>query len=267
MGLVDATGRVNFYDGQIRVVGPDGEASGKYAPQDYRDYIAERVEPWTYLKFPYLKKVGWKGFVDGKDSGVYEATPLSRLNAADGMATPLAQEEYERFYETLAPAGAGRAASAGPPPAGHALGPARRAALRRRAVGRAGHRPGDHVRQGPHRPDRDADRGRRLRRGAARHAHPPLLDRRARHPDEGQPGRRHDEQLRPDRMSVKKAARSLIHGGEVVSEGLLNRVEMAFRAYDPCFGCATHSLPGQMPLEVVIRDAAGGLVDVRRQFC
>jgi F420-non-reducing hydrogenase large subunit len=48
-----------------------------------------------------LKQVGWKGFVDGKDSGVYRATPLSRLNAADGMATPLAQEQYERMYKTL----------------------------------------------------------------------------------------------------------------------------------------------------------------------
>ena len=64
-------------------------------------YVAERVEPWSYLKFPYLKKVGWKGLVDGADSGVYKATPLSRLNAADGMATPLAQAEYEKFYETL----------------------------------------------------------------------------------------------------------------------------------------------------------------------
>ncbi len=71
----------------------------------------------------------------------------------------------------------------------------------------------------------------------------------------------------PIAMSVKRAARSLIHGGEVVGEGLLNRIEMAFRAYDPCFGCATHSLPGQMPLEVLIRDASGGVVDVRRQYC
>jgi hypothetical protein len=52
-------------------------------------------------------------------------------------------------------------------------------------------------------------------------------------------------------MSVKKAAQGLIQKGKV-SEGLLNMVEMAFRAYDPCFGCATHSLPGQMPLEVSI---------------
>ena len=59
----------------------------------------------------------------------------------------------------------------------------------------------------------------------------------------------------PISMSIKKAAQSLIKKGTVVNEGLLNMVEMAFRAYDPCFGCATHSLPGQMPLEVTIHDA------------
>ncbi len=60
----------------------------------------------------------------------------------------------------------------------------------------------------------------------------------------------------PISMSVKKAAQHLIRHGEV-SEGLLNMVEMAFRAYDPCFGCATHSLPGQMPLEIVLRGPSG----------
>ena len=71
----------------------------------------------------------------------------------------------------------------------------------------------------------------------------------------------------PISMSIKKAAQSLIHKGVVVNEGLLNMVEMAFRAYDPCFGCATHSLPGQMPLEVTIHDAGGNPVEVLRQFC
>lgn len=101
MGTVDQNNQVNFYDGMIRVVAPDGEELVKYAPKDYAQHIAERVEPWSYLKFPYLKEVGWKGFVDGKDSGVYQATPLSRLNVSDGMPTPRAQEHYERFYETL----------------------------------------------------------------------------------------------------------------------------------------------------------------------
>ncbi len=92
MGLVDENNHVNFYDGQVRVVDPEGNEFVKYSPEEYLDVIAEHVEPWTYLKFPYLKGVGWKGLETGMDSGVYQATPLSRLNAADGMATPRAQE-------------------------------------------------------------------------------------------------------------------------------------------------------------------------------
>jgi len=66
----------------------------------------------------------------------------------------------------------------------------------------------------------------------------------------------------PISMSINKAASSLIKKGTVVTEGLLNMVEMAFRAYDPCFGCATHSLPGQMPLEITIRNMDGEVVEM-----
>ena len=173
IGMVDANNKINFYDGKVSVVDPDGKRIGKYAPAEYTDWIAEHVEPWTYLKFPYLKKVGWKGFVDGEDSGVYMATPLSRLNAADGMATPLAQAEYEKFY-----ARAGR--QAGAPAPGHPLGAADRAALRGRALG-ASWRPTRRSRRTTSAPaHRDADRRRGHRRGAARHPHASLLDRRAR---------------------------------------------------------------------------------------
>ncbi len=113
------------------MVDPEGKRLGKYGPAEYTEWIAEHVEPWTYLKFPYLKKIGWKGFVDGKDSGVYCATPLSRLNAADGMATPLAQAEYERFYQHP-----GRQARPSTP--GDPLGAADRAAVCSRALGGAG---------------------------------------------------------------------------------------------------------------------------------
>ena len=98
MGTVDANNQANFYDGDIRVVDPEGKELVKFNSAEYCSQISERVEPWSYLKFPYLKKVGWKGFVDGIDSGVYCASPLSRLNVSDGLATPLAQAEYERFY-------------------------------------------------------------------------------------------------------------------------------------------------------------------------
>jgi F420-non-reducing hydrogenase large subunit len=63
-------------------------------------------------------------------------------------------------------------------------------------------------------------------------------------------------------LSVKKAAQGVIKKGVAISEGMLNRVEMAFRAYDPCIACATHCLPGQMPLEVTVRDSTGQILDV-----
>ncbi|MBC7188172.1 MAG: nickel-dependent hydrogenase large subunit, partial [Calditrichaeota bacterium] len=65
-------------------------------------------------------------------------------------------------------------------------------------------------------------------------------------------------------MSIEKAAKGLIKGGEV-SGGLLNMVEMAFRAYDPCFACATHSLPGETPLEVTIHDHRGRVLRTLRR--
>ncbi len=137
MGMVDERNRVNFYDGMIRVTDPEGHERVKYDPREYRDYIAERVEPWTYLKFPYLKKVGWKGLVDGERLRRLQGDPARRAcNVADGMATPLAQAEYERIYDTL-----------GGKPVHHTLAThwARLVELlvRGRALGRAGERSGD----------------------------------------------------------------------------------------------------------------------------
>ena len=64
----------------------------------------------------------------------------------------------------------------------------------------------------------------------------------------------------PITMSIKKAAEGVIKKGTQITNGMLNRIEMAFRAYDPCFGCATHTLPGEMPLEIIVHDAATGEV-------
>jgi F420-non-reducing hydrogenase large subunit len=67
-------------------------------------------------------------------------------------------------------------------------------------------------------------------------------------------------------LSIKNTAKSLITKGTEISEGLLNQIEMAFRSYDPCMSCATHSLPGQMPLEVTIRDSEGNAVETLSQY-
>jgi F420-non-reducing hydrogenase large subunit len=254
MGTVDGNNCVNFYDGQVRVTGPDGKEHAKYPAADYRQYVAERVEPWTYLKFPYLKKVGWKGFVDGIDSGVYKATPLSRLNAAEGMATTLAQVEYEKFYDTL-----------GGKPVNHTLAThwARLiellyAAERWVELARDSKITGKDYRVLPTATPTEGVGCVEAPRGTLTH-----------HYTTDERGILTKVNLivgttnnnAPICMSVKKAAQTLICKGKVVSEGLLNMVEMAFRAYDPCFGCATHSLPGQMPLEVTLRDRQGRVVE------
>ena len=261
MGLVDEKNRVNFYDGRCASSTRRDRSSASTPPRDYLEHVAEHVEPWSYLKFPYLKQVGWKGFVDGKESGVYRATPQSRLNVADGMNTPLAQEAYEEYFETLTGDRSGK--QAGPPHPGHPLGPRHRADERRRAVARAGAASRDHAVRTNYRvdPDRDAERGGRHRRGAARHAHAPLRDRRAGLVRKANLIVGTTNNHAAICMSIKKAAQGLIRKGVPVTEGMLNRIEMAFRAYDPCFGCATHSLPGQMPLAVRVRDADGTVVD------
>ena len=260
IGTVDENNKVNFYDGKVSVVDPEGKRFGKYAASEYTDWIAEHVEPWTYLKFPYLKKVGWKGFVDGKDSGVYFATPLSRLNAADGMATPLAQAEYDKFYKTL---------GGKPVHQRLAIHYARLiellyAAERWVELVTDPEITSDNFRAIPTEKPTEGVGIVEAPRGTLTHHY--WTDER------GIVTKVNlivgtTNNYAPITMSIKKAADSFIKKGVVVSEGILNRVEMAFRAYDPCFGCATHSLPGQMPLQVTIRDARGEVVQVLRQFC
>jgi F420-non-reducing hydrogenase large subunit len=260
MGLMDENNKVNFYDGKVRVVDPDGKEFVKYEPKDYLQHIAEHVEPWTYLKFPYLKNVGWKGLVDGKDSGVYMATPLSRLNASEGMATPLAQAEYERFYATL---------GGKPVHQRLAIHWARLiemlyAAERWVELATDPEITSPNFHTIPTEKPTEGVGIVEAPRGTLTH-----------HYTTDERGVLTKVNLivgttnnyAPMSMSINKAATSLIKKGSVVSEGMLNMVEMAFRAYDPCFGCATHSLPGKMPLEVTIRNAQGEPVEVLKQYC
>ncbi len=101
MGMVDEKNMINFYEGDLRVVNPDGNELVKFPANRYLEHIAEHTEPWNYMKFTYLKEIGWTGFDDGGSSGIFAVAPLARLNAAEGMPTPLAQEAYQQFYETL----------------------------------------------------------------------------------------------------------------------------------------------------------------------
>jgi len=252
MGLVDDQNRVNFYEGLIRVVDPEGKEFLKFPVRDYTKYLAEHVEPWTYVKFMYLRNPGWKGFMDGKENGIYSVAPLARLNVADGMATPKAQEAYEEFFDTL-----------GGKPVHHTLANhwARvvemvYAAERFVELIEDPEITSDHIRNIPHETPNvgvgvvEAPRGTLIHhyetdeRGVLQKANLIVAT---------------QNNAARIAMSVEKAARHWIRNGDV-DEGLLNMVEMAFRAYDPCHACATHTLPGQMPLLIRTRNSKGEIV-------
>jgi len=253
MGLVDANNKVNFYEGKVRVVDTEGKELYKYEPKDYTQFVAERVEPWSYLKFPYLKKIGWKGFVDGQDSGVYHATPLSRLNASDGMATPLAQAEYERMYSTL---------GGKPVHATLAMHWARLIELlysseRLLELARDPEITGKELRAPLTKTPSEGVGTVEAQRGTLTHHY--VTD------EKGIVVRANlivgtTNNNAAICMSLKKAAQNIIKKGVKVDDGALNMVEMAFRAYDPCFSCATHHRPGEMPLILVFRDSSGNII-------
>ncbi len=266
MGLVDANGKVNFYDGKVRVVDPEGNKHAEYEPKDYLQYVAEHVEPYSYLKYPFLKKVGWKGFVDGADSGVYKATPLSRLNVSDGMATPLAQAEYERFYQTLTGDQSGKK----PVHATLATHWARVVELvyaceATQMMARDDEITSDKIHTIPTGIVGEGVGTVEAPRGTLTH-----------HYKTDKQGIITEANLivgttnnnAAITMSIQRAAQSVIKKGVPITNGALNRIEMAFRAYDPCFGCATHTLAGEMPLEVIVYDAeTGDVIDTARQNC
>ncbi|MFC2100598.1 Ni/Fe hydrogenase subunit alpha [Bacteroidota bacterium] len=253
MGLVDENNKVNFYDGKVRVVDCDGNEHCKYAPDEYMDFVSEHVEPWSYLKFPFLKKKGWTGFTEGNDSGVYHATPLSRLNASDGMATPLAQVEFDKMYETL---------GGKPVHATLAMHWARLIELLYSAercleLAQDPEITGTELRAKLDKTPREGVGIVEAQRGTLTHHY--WTD------EKGMVTKVNiivgtTNNNAAICMSLKKAAQGLIKKGVEVKEGVLNMVEMAFRAYDPCFSCATHSLPGQMPLIVNFRDKEGNVL-------
>ncbi|HEY7727992.1 MAG TPA: Ni/Fe hydrogenase subunit alpha [Candidatus Eisenbacteria bacterium] len=257
MGLVDAANRVNFYDGRVRVVDPEGREFLTFPGGDYVEHVAEHTEAWSYVKFCYLREVGWKGFTEGRDSGVYSVAPLARLNAAAGMATPLAQEACEELYATL-----------GGRPVHHTLANhwARLvellyAAERMKELASDPEILDPRVREIPTATPQEGVGVVEAPRGTLFHHY--VTDEAGLITSANLIVATQNNAARIA-MSVDKAARGVIRQG-TVDDGILNMIEMAFRAYDPCHGCATHALPGQMPLRVRIIGPGGGILrEIRR---
>ena len=246
MGLVDENNRLNYYEGKIRVVDQDGNEHAKFEVKDYLKHIAEHTEPFSYMKFPYLKKVGWKGFKDGKESGIMRAAPLARLNVSDSLSTPEANQEFERMYETL-----------GERPSHHTLAfhwariiEILYAAERLIELAKHPELTSPKVRNIPTATPSVGIGVVEAPRGTLIH-----------HYETDKDGILEKVNLLVATqfnaggisMSIEKAAQGLIKDGKF-DDGILNMIEMAFRAYDPCLACATHSLPGETPIEVNLYD-------------
>lgn len=243
-GLVTPDNGLELYDGEVRLIGADGTQLEKFDGRNYLDYIAEHVENWSYLKFPYYKKLGWP-------DGVYRVGPLGRLNISDHIDTPLANAElkifkainpgrpventlyyhYARLIEALFAAERVRILCEDPDITGSDI-------LNTRKDNRG---QGVGIIEAP--------------RGTLFHHY--WTD------EHGQLQRvnlivstGHNNWAMSN--AVDSVAKTYISGHEI-REGLLNRVEAAIRAYDPCLSCSTHAV-GQMPIELDVLDSDGKLV-------
>jgi len=247
LGMVGEDDAVELYDGTIRLVDQQRQEIERFDGRRYLEHIAERVEPWSYLKFPYYKKLGWP-------DGVYRVGPLGRLNAAKRMATPLAQAEYELFQQVRG----GRVVE------GTLYYHYARLIEDLYAV--------EHVRELLEDPDIlsteiQANRGVVNREGVGVIEAPRgTLWHHYWVNEDGQLERVNlIVATGNNNWAMSKAVDSVAKtylDGNHVTEGALNRIEAAIRAYDPCLSCSTHAV-GQMPMEVVVCDLNGNEIERR----
>jgi NAD-reducing hydrogenase large subunit len=246
MGLVDAEGGLQMYDDQIRIVNAAGNLLAQFKPEDYRDHVAEHVEGWSFLKFPYYKDLGWP-------QGSYRVGPLGRLNVADKVNTPLANEEFQRF----------RQINGGLPVEGSLYYHYARLIELLYALERIGELLDDPDLQSRNRrvppPIRLTGHGVGVieaPRGTLFHEYwtdpQGILTRVNLIVATGN-----------NNWAMNTAAGSVARAyvsGQQLTEGMLNRVEAAIRCYDPCLSCSTHAL-GQMPLQAILHAADGSVLD------
>jgi NAD-reducing hydrogenase large subunit len=242
MGMVDAAGQLALYDGEIRICDHAGRRLEQFHPRDYLVHVAEHVEPWSFLKFPYYRKQGWP-------EGAYRVGPLGRLNVIDAIPTPLAQEEFQRFRQM----GGGR------PVEGSLFYHYARLieliyALERidRLLCDPEIMSTDTRTVGPARPSRHGIAAIEAPRGTLLHDYRVdangLIARANLIVATG-----HNNWAM--NRAVESVAKAFVHG-PAVPEGMLNRVEAAVRCYDPCLSCSTHAI-GRMPLTLTLIGADG----------
>ncbi len=249
MSLVTPDNGLELYDGAVRLVGASGLELEKFPASSYLDYIAERVENWSYLKFPYYKKMGWP-------AGVYRVGPLGRLNAVDHLSTPLANAEHIIF----------RSLNGGLPVENTLYYHYARlieilfAIERVQALCEDGNILSSDILN-----TRKDYRGEGV--GVLEAPRGTLFH----HYKADENGRLTNVNLivatGHNNWAMTKAVDSVAKTyitGPVVQEGMLNRVEAAVRAHDPCLSCSTHAV-GQMPVQIDVISASGELLQTLRR--
>lgn len=257
MGTVDEKNRVQYYEGTQRIVDTKGKEIGRFSGKGYLEFIAERVLPWSYLKMPYVKDLGWKGVVDGPETSLYCVGPLARLNVADGMDTPLAQEAYEKMYDTFGTKPVHNILAYHWARAIELLNAAEKVRLLaadesivspdvRAELGTPGEGVGII----------EACRGTLIHhyktddKGIVREVNLIVAT---------------THNKGPINVAVRRAAENFIKHGKI-DEGILNMVEIAYRPYDICLACATHVLPGRLPIQLDIYDSEAKLYKTLRNY-
>lgn len=250
LGTVDDNGAMNLYDGKLRLMTADGNYTD-FTYEQYTDYIAEHVEPWSYMKFPYDKRAGGFSMDLANPQGIYRTNTLARINVVDSIPTPLANQELQEFRQAF-----GR-------PAQHTLlyNYARLIELLYNA---------EYLVQLLNDPEITSTNVRvpvtpRAARGIGCTEAPRGTLIHDYTTDENGlvtkanliVGTTHNNAAM--NMSVKQAATTLIKNG-VYNEEILNMVEMAIRAYDPCLSCATHNLDGTIAVKVDVVNHNGKTV-------
>lgn len=251
LGTVKEDGSMDLYDGKLRMMQVDGSYEDfKY--EEYTDYIREHVEPWSYLKFPYMKKAGEFSMDLDNPNGIYRTNTLARINVCDKIDTPLAQAELEEFREKF-----GRPAQ--PTLLYHW---ARLIELLYNAENTIRLLDDPEITSTDIRKKVEPRAARGISsveapRGTLIHDY---------ETDENGlvtnvnliVGTTHNNA--PMNMSVKSAAKDLIKDGKY-DQGILNKIEMMIRAHDPCLSCATHTLDGKIGVKIDIVDSKGNKLD------
>lgn len=251
MGLVDGEGGLQLYDGEIRVKDAEGKFLAQFGPEHYLSYIAEHVESWSFLKFPYYRQLGWP-------AGFYRVGPLGRLNVIDKIGTPLADEEFKLF----------RQINGGKPVEGSLYYHYARMIEVLYCLERIGQLLDDReIMSSNIRSYASFSKLPGQGVGVIEAPRGTLF---------------HDYGTNEDglltrvnlivatgnnnwamNMATDAVAKAYVDGKRL-TEGMLNRVESAIRCYDPCLSCSTHAL-GRMPLEALLVAADGTILDYMKR--